>query len=144
MADPTSMKHPVCSLKDTDWVFHIDHAGLPSLVQLLTWWQMYFEPHDFVQISPAGGLNTYVSNNVWRDLRLPEPAFATLPGKIVNGKFTAKNDFSSGHFILPLLTLTLAVYLRYLISIWVTCWCNLNKIVYLEIYKSLSVYAKNG
>ena len=35
----------------------------------------------------------YLSNNVWRDFRLPMSALATVAGKSYNGKFTAKIDF---------------------------------------------------
>ena len=50
-----------------------------------------------------------VSNNVWRDFRLPVSAFATVARKRFNGKFTAKIDSPIGHFMLPLLTLKLEV-----------------------------------
>ena len=53
----------------------------------------------------------YLSNNVWRDFRLPMSALATvLVRKSFNGKFTAKIDFPIGYFILPLLMLTLEVW----------------------------------
>ena len=51
----------------------------------------------------------YLSNNVWRDLRLPMSALATVAGESFDGKFTAKIDFPTGYFILPLLMLTLEV-----------------------------------
>ena len=35
----------------------------------------------------------YLSNNVWRDFRLPMSALAMVAGKSINCKFTAKNDF---------------------------------------------------
>ena len=35
----------------------------------------------------------YLSNNVWRDVGLPMSALATLAGKSLNDKFTAKIDF---------------------------------------------------
>ena len=38
----------------------------------------------------------YLSNNVWRDFRLPMPALATVAGKNFNGKFTTKLIFRSG------------------------------------------------
>ena len=41
----------------------------------------------------ASMLTKYVSNNVWRDFRLPVSSFATVVGKRFNGKFTAKIDF---------------------------------------------------
>ena len=34
-----------------------------------------------------------ISNNVWRDLRLPILAFAMVARNIFNGKFTAKIEF---------------------------------------------------
>ena len=43
------------------------------------------------------------------DFRLPMSALATVARKSFNGKFTAKNDFPIGYFMLPLLTLTLEV-----------------------------------
>ena len=51
----------------------------------------------------------YLSNNVWRDFRLPMSALATVAGKSFNGKFTPKIDIPLGYFILPLLMLTLEV-----------------------------------
>ena len=46
--------------------------------------------------------------NIWRDLRLPISALATVAGKIYS-KFTAKIDFQIGYFMLLLLLLTLEV-----------------------------------
>ena len=89
----------------------------------------------------------YVSNNVWRDFQLPMSALATVARKSFNVKFTAKIDFPIGHFMLPLLMLTLEVKslsIHYLISIWTTCWWNLNEIVWSKIYKILSFLTKNG
>ena len=37
--------------------------------------------------------------NVWRDLRLPMSALATVARKSFNGKFTAKIDFSIRHYV---------------------------------------------
>ena len=87
----------------------------------------------------------YFSNNVWRDFWLPMSAFATVAWKSYNGKFTAKIVFSLGYFTLPLLMLTLEVCsfsIHYLPSIWTTCWWNLNKIVWSELYKIWSFFAK--
>ena len=87
-------------------------------------------------MSPACGPNTY-QINLWRDLRLPMSALATAAGKSFNGKFTAKVNFSIGYFLLPLLMLTSEVCslsIHYLISVWTTCWCNLNKIVWSKLY----------
>ena len=92
-------------------------------------------------------LSKYVSNNVWRAFQLPMSALATVARKSFKGKFTAKIDFPIGHFMLPLLMLTLEVKslsIHYLISIWTTSWWNLNKIVWSEIYKMLSFLTKNG
>ena len=47
--------------------------------------------------------------NVWRDFRLPMSALETVARKSFNGKFTAKIEFPIGHFMLPLLMLTLEV-----------------------------------
>ena len=47
--------------------------------------------------------------NVWRDFRLPMSALTMVTRKTFNGKFTAKIDFPIGHFMLPLLILTLDV-----------------------------------
>ena len=79
----------------------------------------------------------YLSNYVWRDFRLPMSALATVAGNSFNGKFTAKIDFPIGCFILPLLMLTLEVLslsIHYLVNVWTTCWWNLNKIVWSELY----------
>ena len=87
----------------------------------------------------------YLSNNVWRDLRLSMTALATVGGKSFNGYFTAKIAFPIGYFILPLLMSTLEVWsptIHYLISIWTTCWWNLNKIVWSELCKSLTFWHK--
>ena len=46
-----------------------------------------------------------ISRNVWKDLRFPVLALATVTRKNFNGKFTAKIDFPIGYFILPLLML---------------------------------------
>ena len=48
-------------------------------------------------------------NNVWRDFRPPMTALATVGGKSLDGKFTAKIDFPIGCCILPLVMLTLEV-----------------------------------
>ena len=84
--------------------------------------------------------------NVWRDFRLPMSAIATVARKSFNGKFTAKIDFPIGHFMLPLLMLTLEVqslFIHYLICIWSICWWNLNKIVWSEPCKILCFLTKN-
>ena len=49
----------------------------------------------------------YVSNNVWKNIKLPVSAFATVARKICNFKFTVIIDFPIRHFILPLMTLTM-------------------------------------
>ena len=59
-------------------------------------------------MSPACGPNTY-QIMYGKNLRLPMSALATVAGKSLNGKFTAKIDFPIGCFILPLLMLTLEV-----------------------------------
>ena len=47
--------------------------------------------------------------NVLRDFSLPIAILATVVRKNFDGKFTAKIDFMIGHFMLPLLMLTLEV-----------------------------------
>ena len=47
-----------------------------------------------------------LSNNEWRDFRLPMAALATVAGESFNGTFTAKIDFPIEYFILGLLMLT--------------------------------------
>ena len=49
----------------------------------------------------------YDIRNIWRDFRLPMSALATVARKSFSDKFTAKIDFPIGHFMLPLLMLTL-------------------------------------
>ena len=76
--------------------------------------------------------------NVWKDFRLSMLSLTTVAGKSSNGKFTAKIDFPVRYFMLPLLMLILEVYslsIHYLINIWTTCWWNLNKIVWFELYQ---------
>ena len=51
----------------------------------------------------------YISNTVWKKLRLMVSAFPTVERNSFNGKFTVKVDFPIGHFMLPLMTLTLEV-----------------------------------
>ena len=48
----------------------------------------------------------YVSNNVWRGFRLLVSALAMAARKSCNGKVSAKIDFPTRPFMLPLLTLT--------------------------------------
>ena len=48
----------------------------------------------------ASILFTYVSNDVWRDFRLPVSEFATIAWKSFDGKFTTKIDFPIEHFML--------------------------------------------
>ena len=95
-------------------------------------------------------INSFALNNCfsYRNFRLPMSALAT-----VYGKWTAKIDFSIGIYhvyVRPytiLLMLTLEVWslsVHYLISIWTTCWWNLNKIVWSKLYRILSFLTKNG
>ena len=72
--------------------------------------------YDFVQISMTYGTNIFY-RNVWRDFRLPISALATAARKNCNCKFTVKINFPIGHFMLPLLMLTLEF-----LSLWTTCW----------------------
>ena len=80
----------------------------------------------------------YVSNNLWRNFRLPVSTFATVAQKIFNRKFTAKIAFPIGLFMLPLYWLW---HWKFKVSphiIWYVfgphVW-NLNKIVWNEIHK---------
>ena len=88
----------------------------------------------------------YLSNNVWRDFRLPMSPLATVAGKSFNSKLTAKIDFLLGYFIVQLLMLTLealSLSIHYLISIWTTCRWNMNKIVWFKLYKIFELIDKN-
>ena len=67
-----------------------------------------FESYDLVQISPACFPNMY-QNNVWRDFRLPVSTSETVAWINFNSKFTAKIDFPTEHFMLPILRQTLEV-----------------------------------
>ena len=40
----------------------------------------------------------YLSNDIWRDFKLPMSALATVAGKSFNDKFTAKIDFPLGYY----------------------------------------------
>ena len=54
----------------------------------------------------------YFLRNVWTDFRLPMSVLTTImtvARKSFNGKFTAKIDFPTGHFMWTLLMLTLEV-----------------------------------
>ena len=85
----------------------------------------------------------HFSRNVCRDFRLPMSALASVARKSFNGKFAATIGFPIGHFMLPLLMLKLEVLslsIHYLISIWTTCWWNMNKIVCSEPNKILCVF----
>ena len=91
------------------------------------------EPYDLVQISPVCGPKS--------NFRLPVSEFATVAQKSFNGKFTAK--VLIGHFMLPLQTSTLNLSIHCLISIWATCWGNINKIITYEIVNILNFLTKN-
>ena len=71
----------------------------------------YFGPYDFVKISQAYGTNIFLGmyGKTLTFKRLPISALATVAWKSFNGKFAANIDFPMGHFILPLLMLTLGV-----------------------------------
>ena len=105
---------------------------------------VHFRLYELVQISPACCPNTY---QIMYGETLDFQCQHVLAQKSFNGKFTAQMDLPIGHFKLPLLTLTLKVWslsIHYLISIWTTCWWNLNRIVWYERYKILSLLANNG
>ena len=70
---------------------------------------VHFGPYGLVQTSPACACIKYVLSNVWRDFRLPVSAFATRARKVLMGNLLQKNVILIGHFMLPLLTLTLEV-----------------------------------
>ena len=81
----------------------------------------------------------HILRNVWRDFRLSMSALAMVAGKSFNGKFTAKTDFPSGYFYVAI-TDADSGSLKFLHtlfeSVWTTCWCNFNKIVWSKhIYK---------
>ena len=44
----------------------------------------------------------YLSNNVWRDFRLPMSALATVGGESFDSKFTAKTDFLIGYLYITI------------------------------------------
>ena len=87
---------------------------------------------------------------------------AMVAGKSYKGKFTAKIDFPLFlyfmfyYIIFFVFYITIAdadigsllrlksLSIHYLISIWTTCWWNLSKIVWFELYKILSFVTKNG
>ena len=89
-----------------------------------------------------------------RDFRHPLLEFATEARKIFKFKFNAKIVFQIWHFMIPFFKSDILwfhywrwhwkskiFFIHYLISIWATCWWNLNKIVWYEIYKILSFSA---
>ena len=72
---------------------------------------------------------------------------ATVAVKSFDGKFTAKNLFSNWVFYVTIADAdiaSLSLSIHYLVSIWITCRWNLNKIVWSYLYKILSFLAKNG
>ena len=91
----------------------------------------------------ASGTNIFFFlRNVWRDFRLPMSAVATVARKSFNGKFTVKMNFQLGMLFYHCWCWHWKSKSLHLISIWTTCWWNLNKIVWSELYKILSF--KNG
>ena len=101
------------------------------------------EYYNLVQISLE--CDTTFLRNVSRDFRLPMSALATVAGKSFNSKLLQKLIFRSGilynhcwcwHWkskVSPI---------HYLRSIWTTCWWNLKKIAWSELYKILSFLTK--
>ena len=67
----------------------------------------------------------------WRDFRLPVSSFALVAWKSFNFKFTVKIGFP-----IDILCEVWSLYKHYLISIWTTCWWNLNKITWYNIFKA--------
>ena len=105
---------------------------------------MYFGPYDFVQIPQACGTHI-VLKNVWRDFRFSMSALATVKQNSFKGKFTAEINFPDRVFMLSLLMQALkvkSVFIHYLIRIWITCWWNLNKIVWSDLHKILRFMTK--
>ena len=102
-----------------------------------------FGPYDFVQISLA--CNTNIFERIYGETLDFMSALAKVAWKSFKSKFTAKIGFPIGYFMLPLLMLTLKVKnlsMRYLISIWATCWWNLNKFVWSKLYNLLNFLTK--
>ena len=77
--------------------FFVNKVTILNILDHTIWFK--FRQHRF----------KYVSNNVWRYIRFPVSALATIAWKSLNGKFASKNHFPIDHFMLPLLTLTLEV-----------------------------------
>ena len=107
---------------------------------------VWFGSYDFVKINLARGTNMFKRKYAY--FKLPMSALATVTRKRFHGKFTmftAKINFPVRHFMLPLLMLTsevLGLPIHYFISIWVTCWWNLNKVEWSKLYKILSFLTK--
>ena len=88
----------------------------------------------------------HLSNNVWRDSRLPMPASVMVLHKMPNRKI----NFCSKFAIETLLCYRYKcwhrkskVSINYLICIWTTCWWNLNQIIWSKMCKILSFINKN-
>ena len=92
-------------------------------------------------------IKSFTLNNCfsYRNFRLPMSALATVYGKCI-----AKIDFSIGYLMLQYCWCWHwkakggALFIHYLISIWTTCWWNLNEIVWSKVYKILSFLTING
>ena len=75
----------------------------------------------------------------WRDFRLPMSTLATVArNSNYDDNINIKNGFFRSGSKLPLLMLTMEVQclsIHYLVSIWITCWRYLNRVVLSELYK---------
>ena len=96
---------------------------------------------NFVQFGPYSYCSNFTSvwykhsiRNVWRYFRLLMSALAMVAGKVLAANLLQKLIFRSGiscyHCWYDIESLSII----YLISIWTTCWWNLNKIVWSELY----------
>ena len=95
----------------------------------------------FCSISLAYGTNIFL-RNVWRDFRFPMSAIATVE-RVFMANLLQKLIFPIGHFMLPLLMLTLeakGLSIHYLMSIWTTYWWNLNKIVWSRTIQNFAFF----
>ena len=64
---------------------------------------VHFGQYNLFKISPACGTSTY---QIMYGESLPVTVFVTVAQKSFKGKFSAKIEFPTAQFMLPLLTLT--------------------------------------
>ena len=101
-------QHLILSLKETSFKM------MPNLYQ--KWFEqnpVFVKSSKFCEVWTIRFYSNFTSmwykyflNNVWRDLRLPMSASATVTRKSFYVKCTAKIDVPIGYFMLPLLMLT--------------------------------------